>query len=69
LIRASSAVNRPLVDPSAFGLERVMWGGDWTRVLQDNTYAQDASFITETDVPSESDKEQIPGAALRTVMG
>jgi hypothetical protein len=68
LIRASSAVNRPLVDPSAL-LERVMWGSDWTRVLRYNTYAHDASFSTETDMPSESDKEQIPGAALRKVMG
>ena len=46
-----------------------MWGSDWTRVRQHNTYARDASFITEADVPSESDKEQIPGAARRKVMG
>jgi hypothetical protein len=37
-------------------------------VLQYNTYAHDAIFITETDVPSESDKGQILGATLRKVM-
>jgi L-fuconolactonase len=62
-------VNRQLIDPSAFGLERVMWGSDWTRVLQYNTYAQDAIFVTKTDVLSESDEEQILGATLRKVMG
>jgi L-fuconolactonase len=54
---------------SRFGLDRVMWGSDWTRVLHVNTYAQDAIFIMETDELSESDKEQILGRTLRKVMG
>ena len=52
----------------AFGLDRVMWGSDWTRVLSVNTYAQDANAFLETDELSASDKEKLFGATLRKVM-
>lgn len=52
----------------AFGLDRVMWGSDWTRVLSVNTYAQDAIAFLETDELSASDKEKLFGATLRKVM-
>jgi L-fuconolactonase len=54
---------------SAFRLDRVMWGSDWTRVLHVNTYAQDVIWITETSELSASDKEKLLGRWLRGVMG
>ena len=52
----------------AYGLDRVMWGSDWTRVLAVNTYAQDAVAFFETDELTTAEKEQLFGATLRKVM-
>lgn len=53
---------------SAFGLDRVMWGSDWTRVLAVNNYAQDALAFFETDELTDGEKEQLFGGTLRNVM-
>jgi L-fuconolactonase len=53
---------------SSFGLERVMWGSDWTRVTQSHTYAEGLAYLAETDELSQSDKEQLLGKTLMTVL-
>lgn len=51
-----------------FGVERVLWGSDWTRATQTGSYEQGLQFITDTDELSYADKEQILGASLRSVL-
>jgi len=50
----------------AFGLHRVMWGSDWTRV-RTVSYAQGIDYIRQTDELSESDKALVLGQSLRSI--
>jgi predicted TIM-barrel fold metal-dependent hydrolase len=51
----------------AFGLERVMWGSDFTRVAELHTYEQAVAFIRDTDELSPSDKERVLSRTVRDV--
>jgi predicted TIM-barrel fold metal-dependent hydrolase len=49
-----------------FGIDRVMWGSDWTRV-RGVTYAEGLRFITENTLLSLSDKRKLLGENLRRI--
>jgi L-fuconolactonase len=51
----------------AFGLERCMWGTDWTRTSGMLTYDQGVRPFRETTRLSESDKAQLMGGTLEKV--
>jgi len=51
----------------AFGLDRLMWGSDFTRVRGLHTYAEAIAYLLHTDELSASDKEQLfSTTSLRT---
>ncbi len=50
-----------------FGLHRLMWGSDWTRVTGVLTYQQGLDYLTETSELSPSDKERLLGKTLREI--
>ena len=43
----------------AFGLERSMWGSDFTRVAELHDYQEALDFVRETNELSPADKEQL----------
>lgn len=51
----------------AFGLDRCMWGTDWTRAVELLTYEQGVTPFRETDRLSESDKATLMGGTLERV--
>lgn len=51
----------------SFGLDRCMWGTDWTRALSILSYEQGVSYILESDELSSSDKATLFGATLRRI--
>jgi predicted TIM-barrel fold metal-dependent hydrolase len=51
----------------AFGLDRCMWGTDWTRTIGMLTYAQGVAPFRDTDRLSESDKAALMGGTLQKV--
>jgi L-fuconolactonase len=51
----------------AFGLERCMWGTDWTRTIQMLTYQQGVAPFRETTRLSPSDKAQLMGGSLEKI--
>ncbi len=51
----------------AFGIERCMWGTDWTRAVKLLTYQQGADAFRNTDRLSESDKRTLMGGTLERV--
>ncbi len=51
----------------AFGLDRCMWGTDWTRATALLTYAQGVDAFRATDRLSESDKAALMGGTLARV--
>jgi predicted TIM-barrel fold metal-dependent hydrolase len=51
----------------AFGLDRCLWGTDWTRAVKVLTYAQGVDAFRDTDRLSESDKRTLMGGALERV--
>jgi predicted TIM-barrel fold metal-dependent hydrolase len=51
----------------AFGLERCLWGTDWTRAVKLLTYAQGVDAFLATDRLSDSDRATLMGAALSRV--
>lgn len=52
---------------NAFGLERCLWGTDWTRAVKLLTYAQGVDAFLATDRLSDSDRTTLMGAALSRV--
>ena len=54
-----------LVD--AFGVERCMWGTDWTRALDFATYKQAVDVFLETPRLSDSDREALMGGSLQRI--
>jgi predicted TIM-barrel fold metal-dependent hydrolase len=51
----------------AFGVNRCMWGTDWTRAVAFLTYKQGVDAFTLTDRLSESDKKALMGETVRRV--
>ena len=51
----------------AFGLDRCMWGTDWTRAVALLSYAQGVEAFRVTDRLSESDRVTLMGETLRRV--
>lgn len=52
---------------SAFGLQRCLWGTDWTRAVGLLTYQQGVDPFRQTDRLSGSDKAMLMGGALQRV--
>jgi predicted TIM-barrel fold metal-dependent hydrolase len=51
----------------AFGIDRCMWGTDWTRAVKLLTYQQGVDAFRNTDRLSESDKNTLMGGTLQRV--
>jgi L-fuconolactonase len=51
----------------AFGIDRCMWGTDWTRTLAMLTYEQGVAAFRDTDRLSASDKAKLMGGTLKKV--
>jgi L-fuconolactonase len=52
----------------AFGAERVMWGSDWTRVVPEHTYRQQADYIRTSSELGPAEKRLVLGAAARRIL-
>jgi predicted TIM-barrel fold metal-dependent hydrolase len=53
----------------AFGIDRCLWGTDWTRAVKFLTYAQGVDAFRATDRISDSDKVKLMGGALARIYG
>lgn len=53
----------------AFGVDRCMWGTDWTRAVKFLTYAQGVDAFRVTDRISESDKVKLMGGTAARIYG
>jgi L-fuconolactonase len=53
----------------AFGVDRCMWGTDWTRAVKFLSYAQGVDAFRATDRISASDKVKLMGGTLTRVYG
>ena len=53
----------------AFGIDRCMWGTDWTRAVKFLTYAQGVDAFRATDRISQSDKAKLMGSTLARIYG
>jgi len=51
----------------AYGLERCMWGTDWTRAVELLTYKDGVDAFTLTDRLSESERAQLMGGSLQKI--
>jgi predicted TIM-barrel fold metal-dependent hydrolase len=51
----------------AFGLDRCLWGADWTRAVKVLTYEQGVEAFRVTDRLSDSDKARLMGESLTRV--
>jgi predicted TIM-barrel fold metal-dependent hydrolase len=51
----------------AFGIDRCMWGTDWTRAVALLTYQQGVDAFRDTDRLSDSDKRTLMGGTLERV--
>jgi predicted TIM-barrel fold metal-dependent hydrolase len=51
----------------AFGLERCLWGTDWTRAVKVLTYREGVEAFRVTDRLSDSDRAALMGETLRQV--
>jgi predicted TIM-barrel fold metal-dependent hydrolase len=52
---------------NAFGVDRVMWGSDWTRATDWCSYTEATDYMRDTSELSASDKAQIMGRSLRRI--
>jgi predicted TIM-barrel fold metal-dependent hydrolase len=53
----------------AFGIDRCVWGTDWTRAVKFLTYAQGVDAFRATNRISDSDKAKLMGGTLERVYG
>jgi L-fuconolactonase len=53
----------------AFGLDRCMWGTDWTRAVNLLTYKEGVDSFRVTDRLSDSDRARLMGGTLTSVYG
>jgi L-fuconolactonase len=65
---------RDLADPlrrivEAFGVERLMWGSDWTRSASSLRYGQTVSYLSEIGDLSQAQLERLVGGTLRECFG
>lgn len=51
----------------AFGIERCMWGTDWTRAVNFLTYEQGVEPFRQTDRLSDGDREKLMGGSLQNI--
>ena len=51
----------------AFGIERCLWGTDWTRAVNLVTYADGVEAFRLTDTLSEGEKARLMGGSLRAI--
>jgi L-fuconolactonase len=51
----------------AFGIDRCMWGTDWTRATELLTYEQGVESFRKTNRLSDSDKAKLMGGTLEKV--
>jgi len=51
----------------AFGIDRCMWGTDWTRAVKLLTYQQGVDAFRNSDRLSDSDKSTLMGGTLQRV--
>jgi predicted TIM-barrel fold metal-dependent hydrolase len=52
----------------AFGVDRLMWGSDYTVTRDHHSYAEALFYLRHTDRLSESDKESLFGGTLRQLL-
>jgi L-fuconolactonase len=52
----------------AFGVDRLMWGSDYTVTRDDHTYAEALFYLRDTDRLSDSDKVALFGRTLRRLL-
>jgi L-fuconolactonase len=53
----------------AFGVDRCLWGTDWTRAVKFLSFAQGVDAFRDTDRISESDKAKLMGGTLTRIYG
>jgi predicted TIM-barrel fold metal-dependent hydrolase len=53
----------------AYGLDRCMWGTDWTRAVNLLTYREGVDSFRVTDRLSDSDRETLMGGSLQKIYG
>ena len=53
----------------AFGIDRCLWGTDWTRAVKFLTYAQGVDAFRATNRISASDKAKLMGGTLARIYG
>ncbi len=53
----------------AFGIERCMWGTDWTRAVNMLTYEQGVEAFRVTDQLSDSERSALMGGSLASIYG
>jgi L-fuconolactonase len=53
----------------AFGIDRCLWGTDWTRAVKFLTYKQGVDAFRVTDRISDSDKAKLMGGTLTRIYG
>jgi predicted TIM-barrel fold metal-dependent hydrolase len=53
----------------AFGLDRCMWGTDWTRAVELLTYEQGVEAFRRSDWLSAGDRAALMGGTLRRIYG
>ena len=58
---------RRIID--AFGIDRCMWGTDWTRAVKFLSYAEGVDAFRVTDRLSQSDKTKLMGGTLTRIYG
>ncbi|HXW50120.1 MAG TPA: amidohydrolase family protein [Xanthobacteraceae bacterium] len=58
---------RRIID--AFGIDRCMWGTDWTRAVKFLSYAEGVDAFRVTDRLSQSDKTKLMGGTLTQIYG
>ena len=54
---------------SAFGPERIMWGSDWTQLLERASYVEGIDYIRTTSELGPADIEAVMGSSLRRIFG
>jgi predicted TIM-barrel fold metal-dependent hydrolase len=54
---------------STFGLDRCMWGTDWTRAVALLTYKEGVDAFRVTDRLSDSDRATLMGGTLQKIYG
>lgn len=51
----------------AFGIDRCLWGTDWTRAINFLTYEQGVEPFRQTDLLSDSDRAALMGGSLKKI--